>query len=109
MFIWLAIHEHCLICLVNISQARGSPVYKNFQCLARHAPDLPESLRRDIIDAEHSEKALRSAEKELFKSATIKNLVGTTQAIDLVHGGVKVNALPERAYAVINHRISVER
>ena len=84
-------------------------MYKNFQCLAQHAPDLPDSLRRDIIGAEHSEKALRSAEKKLFENATIKNLVGSTQAIDLVHGGVKVNALPESAYAIINHRISVER
>lgn len=84
-------------------------MYKNFQCLAQHAPGLPDSLRRDIIDARHSEEALRSAQKELFKDAKIKNLVGTTQAIDLVHGGVKVNALPEFAYAVINHRISIER
>ncbi|KAG6373800.1 hypothetical protein JVT61DRAFT_5945 [Boletus reticuloceps] len=87
---------------------RGSPVYKNYQCVARYAPDLPDSLRKDIIDAEYSDKALRSAEEELFRDARIKNLVGTTQAIDLVAGGVKVNALPERAYAVINHRISVE-
>lgn len=38
-----------------------------------------------------------------------KSLVGTTQAIDLIHGGVKSNALPERAWAVVNHRISVVR
>ena len=100
---------HCLVVLVNVSQARGSPIYKNYQCVARYAPDLPNLLRRDIIGAEHSEKALQSAERELFKNATIKNLVGTTQAIDIVHGGVKVNALPERAYAIVNHRISVER
>lgn len=110
MFIWSALFmTHCLVVLMNDSQARGSPIYKNYQCVARHAPDLPDLLRRDIIDAEHSEKALQSAEKGLFKNATIKNLVGTTQAIDLVHGGVKVNALPERAYAVVNHRVSVER
>lgn len=84
-------------------------MYKSFQCLARHAPDLPGSLRRNIIGAEHSDEALRSTETELFRNAAIKNLVGTTQAIDLVHGGVKVNALPERAYAVVNHRVSVER
>lgn len=84
-------------------------MYKNFQCLARHAPDLPSSLKRDILESEHSDEALLSAEKELFRNGTLKNLVGTTQAIDLVHGGVKVNALPERAYAVVNHRISVER
>ncbi|KAF8449022.1 hypothetical protein L210DRAFT_847620 [Boletus edulis BED1] len=93
----------------DVHLARGSPIYKNYQCVARHAPAVPDSLRKNIIDAEHSETALRSAEKELFRDAKIKSLVGTTQAIDLVHGGVKVNALPERGYAVVNHRISVER
>ncbi|KAJ7666213.1 carboxypeptidase S [Mycena polygramma] len=32
----------------------------------------------------------------------------TTQAVDIIHGGVKVNALPEQATAVVNHRISVD-
>ena len=36
-------------------------------------------------------------------------LIGTTQAIDLVQGGVKSNALPEEAWAVINHRIATQR
>ena len=31
----------------------------------------------------------------------------TTQAVDLISGGVKINALPEQASAVINHRIEV--
>nr|CDI56321.1 probable CPS1-Gly-X carboxypeptidase YSCS precursor [Melanopsichium pennsylvanicum 4] len=31
----------------------------------------------------------------------------TTQAVDLISGGVKINALPEQASAVINHRIDV--
>lgn len=31
----------------------------------------------------------------------------TTQAVDLISGGVKVNALPEQATAVVNHRIDV--
>lgn len=30
----------------------------------------------------------------------------TSQAIDLVWGGVKVNALPERATGVVDHRIA---
>ena len=35
----------------------------------------------------------------------------TTQAIDLVQGGVKANALPlpEEAWAVVNHRIATQR
>jgi len=36
-------------------------------------------------------------------------LIGTTQAIDLVRGGVKTNALPEEAWAVVNYRIATQR
>ncbi len=57
----------------------------------------------------HSDWALRALEKILFKEAFFKSLVETTQAIDLIHGGVKSNALPEQAYAVVNHRISTLR
>ncbi|KAF9499578.1 hypothetical protein BDN71DRAFT_1441721 [Pleurotus eryngii] len=37
------------------------------------------------------------------------SLIGTTQAITLTQGGVKSNAIPEQAWAVINHRIATER
>jgi Gly-Xaa carboxypeptidase len=43
----------------------------------------------------------------ILENNVLKSLVGTTQAIDLVQGGVKSNALPEQSWAVINHRISV--
>ncbi|KIK98243.1 hypothetical protein PAXRUDRAFT_824097 [Paxillus rubicundulus Ve08.2h10] len=92
----------------EVHLARGSPTYKSVQCLARHAPNLPATLRKDIIHAEHSDEALQSVEKQVFLDPTFKNLVGTTQAVDLIQGGVKVNALPELAFAVVNHRISVE-
>ncbi|KAI6117458.1 hypothetical protein EV401DRAFT_1969446 [Pisolithus croceorrhizus] len=87
---------------------RDSPTYKSAQCLAAHAPDVPEHLRRDILESAHSDVALRAAEDTLFSDLAFKNLVGTTRAIDIVGGGVKVNALPEQAWAVVNHRISTE-
>ncbi|KAN0102405.1 hypothetical protein V8E52_011977, partial [Russula decolorans] len=34
---------------------------------------------------------------------------GITQAIDLVQGSVKSNELPEEAWAVVNHRIAIQR
>ncbi|KAH7929100.1 carboxypeptidase S [Leucogyrophana mollusca] len=92
----------------EVHLTRGSPVYKTVQCLAQHAPDLPSALRKDILRAEHSDRALRAAEKKLFESRMLKSLAGTTQAIDLIQGGVKVNALPESVWAVINHRVSTE-
>jgi len=53
--------------------------------------------------------ALRRAENELFKNPEFIALAGTPQAIDLIQGGVKVNALPEQASAVVNHRIATDR
>lgn len=88
--------------------ARNSPIYKSVQCLAAHAPDLPEHLRKDIFASAYSDEALHAAENALFTNLAFKNLVGITQAIDIVQGGVKVNALPEQAWAVVNHRISTE-
>jgi Gly-Xaa carboxypeptidase len=79
------------------------------QCVGAHGAHVPLDLRKVIKRATHSEKALRLLEKELFKNPIYKSFVGTTQAIDLIRGGVKVNALPESAWAVINHRISVIR
>ena len=45
----------------------------------------------------------------MIKDKTFKSLIGTTQAIDLIHGGVKTNALPEEAWAVVNNRIATQR
>ncbi|KAG0707054.1 hypothetical protein DFH29DRAFT_1016640 [Suillus ampliporus] len=88
--------------------ARDSPTYKNAQCIAQHAPGVSSSLKEHMLRAEHCDEALRAAEQELFKNRAFMSTAGTTQAIDLVEGGVKVNALPEQAWAVVNHRISTE-
>lgn len=37
----------------------------------------------------------------------VRALLSTTQAADMVHGGVKVNALPEVVEVVVNHRLDV--
>jgi Gly-Xaa carboxypeptidase len=79
------------------------------QCVGEHSSDIPSDLRKTIKRSSKSKKALRLLEKEMFKNPTYKHLVGTTQAIDLIQGGVKTNALPEQAWAVVNHRISVIR
>ncbi|KAF9067258.1 hypothetical protein BDP27DRAFT_1365090 [Rhodocollybia butyracea] len=58
------------------------------------------------IQSSHSREALRQLGDVVFTDPRNAALVGTTQAIDLIRGGVKSNALPEHAYAVVNHRIS---
>lgn len=77
--------------------------------MAAHSPAIPSHLRRAIKRSVKSDKALHEVEKELFQDTEFKSLVGTTQAIDLIQGGVKTNALPEQVWAVINHRIATDR
>ncbi|EIN06189.1 carboxypeptidase S [Punctularia strigosozonata HHB-11173 SS5] len=87
---------------------RGTPLYLLTQCLAAHAPEIPKRLKRAIRKSATCDKALAAAEEELLKDLMFKSLAGTTQAIDLVSGGVKTNALPEQAWAVVNHRIATD-
>jgi Gly-Xaa carboxypeptidase len=79
------------------------------QCYAEHAPSLPSGVKRAARKSAFSDKALRAVEEYFFKKADFKSMTGTTQAIDLTGGGVKTNALPEQAWAVVNHRIATER
>ncbi|KAG5647466.1 hypothetical protein DXG03_009397 [Asterophora parasitica] len=91
----------------KLELSRRDPFYSTLQCVAEHGKDLPESLRKTIKRSWSSNKALLTLEKEISKNPVYKALVETTQAIDIVQGGVKANALPEQAWALINHRVSV--
>ena len=51
---------------------------------------MPSELRKAIIHSTESDQALKDAESILFKDPLFKALAGTTQAIDLIGGGVKV-------------------
>ncbi|KAJ3507479.1 hypothetical protein NLJ89_g6283 [Agrocybe chaxingu] len=76
-------------------------------CLAEHGKSVPTKLRNTIMDSISSDKALDALQAFIRSDAALSSLVSTTQAIDMINGGIKSNALPERAWALINHRISV--
>ena len=88
---------------------RGTPIYGTIQCVGQYAKNFPAHLRALVKTSVHSDRALSKLEAELIKDPTYGALIGTTQAIDLVQGGVKSNALPEEAWAVINHRVATQR
>ncbi|EIN04703.1 carboxypeptidase S [Punctularia strigosozonata HHB-11173 SS5] len=88
--------------------SRGTPVYQTLQCVAAHAPDVPPKLRRALVKGRKSDRQLRKAEEIVFENNALKALAGTTQAADIVAGGVKSNALPEQATALVNHRIATD-
>ncbi|KAF9817087.1 hypothetical protein IEO21_03669 [Rhodonia placenta] len=92
----------------EVKLKRDSPMYHHAQCLATYASELPGLLRDAVLESASSDKALRRAQDLLFEDGVFKALVGTTQAVDIIGGGVKSNALPENAMALINHRIATE-
>jgi Gly-Xaa carboxypeptidase len=93
---------------LEVPLARNTPIYRTMQCLAEHAPKLPSKVKTAVKKSVSSDKALKEAEEYFFQDSGFKSLTGTTQAIDLIGGGVKTNALPEQAWAVVNHRIATE-
>lgn len=84
-------------------------MFATLQCLAEYSVDMPGTFRDLILQAASSDAALDLLTRALAKISLFKSLIGTTQGIDVIKGGIKVNALPEQASAIVNHRIAVFR
>ncbi|CZT42937.1 related to CPS1-gly-X carboxypeptidase YSCS precursor [Rhynchosporium secalis] len=99
-----------------------NPYYTQLQCGAAYAPDFDPKIKKLLnrrlksgssesfaggdmgtCAKKHDELALEAAKQ----GPEIKYLLQTSQAVDIISGGAKVNALPERARAIVNHRINV--
>ncbi|KAI0076558.1 carboxypeptidase S [Panus rudis PR-1116 ss-1] len=85
---------------------REDTYFQTLQCQAAYDPEMDDDLRGLIKHSRYDDSALKDLEKTLFQSRQAKALGGTTQATDLIGGGVKTNALPENAWAIVNHRIA---
>ncbi len=86
-----------------------NPYLGQLQCGAAHAADFPKKIKKLLGNHEpHSRRAKPDylAIEAAKESRGIKYLMQTSQAVDVIEGGVKVNALPERVTAVVNHRIN---
>jgi Gly-Xaa carboxypeptidase len=88
-----------------------SPVFSLLSCAAEHG-QLPSSLKRDIKHGASSDKkgdkARESAAKEVVKLGRgPRYLVSTSQAVDIIRAGVKVNALPESVELTANYRVAI--
>ncbi|ODO07743.1 hypothetical protein I350_03319 [Cryptococcus amylolentus CBS 6273] len=100
--------------------AKESPVYEFVTCAAAFAQGIPKSLKGLIVKAEDGDvKAWKSLPEEIISSGmggapagpgqgdSIRSMLSTTQAVDIINGGLKVNALPESVKAVVNHRVNI--
>ncbi|SMR52297.1 unnamed protein product [Zymoseptoria tritici ST99CH_3D1] len=99
--------------------AQENPYLGFLQCGAEYAPDFPKKLKKllkkhhakfssdeDICPAakKHTD---RLAQEAASLGLDVRYLMQTSQAVDLISGGKKTNALPESATAIVNHRINI--
>lgn len=90
-----------------------NPYYSQLVCGAAYAPEFPKPLKkllskstRSSVKSCHSKKD-ELAEEAAKESLSIKYLMTTSIAVDLVTGGEKSNALPEEASVTINQRVNI--
>lgn len=83
-------------------------------CGAEHAPEFPEKLKHLLHQrSRHSSTCARKRKEDKLAieaaraGPEIKYLFTTSVAVDLINGGVKTNALPERTQFTVNHRTNV--
>jgi Gly-Xaa carboxypeptidase len=89
-----------------------NPYLGLMQCGAAYGPQFPKKLKKLLpkrlgSDCKSMMKKDHLAEEAAKESLYTKYLMTTSVAVDLISGGVKVNALPERAVVTVNHRINV--
>lgn len=87
----------------------GTP-FAAIQCVTSYGPNIPDTLKQLARRAAEDDEALAQLAQAIGTvSSESAVMLKTTQAVDLVEGGVKVNALPEKAKAIVNHRIAEHR
>ncbi|KAI0471830.1 peptidase family M20/M25/M40 [Xylariaceae sp. FL0804] len=96
-----------------------NPYLGMLECGAAHSPDFPPRLRellpewRDHDDGDDDGNGAEEEYEDALaleaakQGARTKYLFTTSQAPDIIGGGVKNNALPERTRLLVNHRVNV--
>ena len=85
--------------------ATHNPLKGYLQCQAKFSPNEVEPwLRRALFDDENSTGTGRRLSEE--RGPTVRFSMQTSQAVDIIWGGEKVNALPETVTAIVNYRIA---
>ncbi|KAI8815010.1 peptidase family M20/M25/M40 [Cladochytrium replicatum] len=78
------------------------PLLQTLRCASEHVPDFDPWFKWALDNLPDSKDALVAVLSEDLDS---RYTISTSQAADLIKGGVKVNALPETVTATVNHRI----
>jgi Gly-Xaa carboxypeptidase len=97
--------------------ADENPFLGLLQCGAAHGEEFPSKLKKLLgkrssnsgskkHHCHHKKQDLLALEAAKL-GKPIQYLMQTSQAVDVISGGVKTNALPERTGVTINHRINI--
>ncbi|KAF9771226.1 hypothetical protein IL306_011144 [Fusarium sp. DS 682] len=80
--------------------AKNGPIHQCLACFAEHSPHVFPGLTKLVHGGD-----LEGVAKFLTKlSRDLQYMVQTSQAIDVISGGQKINALPEFVTLGVNHR-----
>ncbi|KAH8676161.1 hypothetical protein BX600DRAFT_454412 [Xylariales sp. PMI_506] len=82
--------------------SEGSPVYNHLSCQAKYSPDVAPKITELIKKGD-----LEGLAQEVAgTNRAAQFLIQTSQAVDIINGGVKINALPEKIQLGVNYRIA---
>lgn len=87
-----------------------NPVSQWHQCAAQYSLEMDNSLRYDFLNAMNDEGSNARVIEYLLQTGgrSMEYLLRTSQAVDIIHGGFKSNALPETVSVLINSRVALE-
>ncbi|KAI2641495.1 peptidase family M20/M25/M40 [Hypomontagnella submonticulosa] len=86
-----------------------NPFLSLLQCGAAHSPEFPPKLKK-LLPSHHGETSSKKDKLALEAAKAgdlVKYLFTTSVAPDIISGGVKSNALPERIRVLVDHRVNV--
>lgn len=86
----------------------SNPTYFQYVCLAENALDIDKVFKENILNSQNDKKANKYVRDVINEDRFTSYAIKTTQALDIINGGVKVNALPEFVELIINSRIALE-
>ena len=85
-----------------------NPILNYLQCAAVHSKKMPSLTKKTILRAGFDKLANSKVLKSLQANNITRYLVETSQALDIIQGGEKANALPEDVKLLVNHRVAIE-
>lgn len=86
-----------------------NPIMNQLYCLAQHSSTLDKSLKSNILKSQLDEKVNEKVVNYLMSNEETEYLIKSSQAVDIINGGIKSNALPDHVSMLINSRISIDQ